>query len=97
MERQKIKSSNIESMGHDGEKLHVEFKGGKVFEYEGVSRKQFDEMMGGLNPSAHTLLEIFAIRTTANLFNNFIDHSQTKGRTCCGFFNMCYILHIKAQ
>lgn len=53
MERQSVKSSNIQSMGHDGDKLHVEFKGGKVFEYEGVSREQFDEMMGAKSIGSH--------------------------------------------
>lgn len=36
MNLQRVKSSNIEAIGHEGETLLVRFKGGAVYEYEAV-------------------------------------------------------------
>ena len=47
MIRNEVKSSNIKSIGHEGNKFHVEFNSGKVFECEGVTPEQYGEMMGG--------------------------------------------------
>lgn len=36
MDLQRVKSSNIEAIGHEGETLVVRFRGGAVYEYEAV-------------------------------------------------------------
>lgn len=47
MQRQKVASSNIESVGYDKEKkiLCVEFKGGSVYEYLNVPNGQYNMFM----------------------------------------------------
>lgn len=41
MNLQRVKSSNIEAIGHEGETLVVRFRGGATYEYEGVLRTTF--------------------------------------------------------
>ena len=53
MIRNEVKSSSIKSIGHEGNKLHVEFNSGKVFEYEGVTPEQYGEMMGAKSVGSH--------------------------------------------
>jgi len=36
-----VKSSNVEAIGHDGDALHVRFKGGKTYSYAGVPESTF--------------------------------------------------------
>jgi hypothetical protein len=36
-----VKSSNIQSMGHDGSRLFVRFKNGTLYSYEGVSQDAY--------------------------------------------------------
>lgn len=36
-----VKSSNVEAVGHDGDNLHVRFKGGSTYTYAGVPESTF--------------------------------------------------------
>ena len=47
MEMQPVKSSQIASVGHDSETntLHVEFKGGGTYEYDGVPEEVFFNLL----------------------------------------------------
>lgn len=47
MERQKVESSQIESIGHDAEtnKLEIEFKGGSVYRYDFVDVDLFESLI----------------------------------------------------
>lgn len=45
MERVKVESSNVVSVGHDGQNLEVEFKGGAVCVYYDVPARVYDVMM----------------------------------------------------
>lgn len=36
-----IKSSNIEAIGHDGDALHVQYRGGGTYTYAGVPESTF--------------------------------------------------------
>ncbi|TXF98942.1 KTSC domain-containing protein [Massilia arenae] len=47
MERIMVTSSNIHSVGYDGENqiLEVEFKNGGVYQYFGVQSSEYDEML----------------------------------------------------
>jgi hypothetical protein len=40
-----MKSSNIDSIGHDGTALYVKFHGGATYRYRTVDRNLFDELM----------------------------------------------------
>ncbi|KAF3997763.1 KTSC domain-containing protein [Glaciimonas immobilis] len=42
---QKVKSSMIESIGHDGSKLTVKFKRGGTYSYDGVPKATFDKLL----------------------------------------------------
>jgi len=39
-----VKSSNIKAIGYEGGNLHVQFASGKVYEYEGVTEKDFADL-----------------------------------------------------
>jgi len=41
---QAVDSSQIESIGHDGDTLAVRFKNGGVYHYHGVSAETFNDM-----------------------------------------------------
>lgn len=47
MNRQKVKSSNMASIGHDPKKnlLEVEFNSGEVYQYHPVTEEQHKELM----------------------------------------------------
>lgn len=45
MDRTIVKSSNIQSVGHNADVLEVEFKNGAVFHYIGVPRVMYDRML----------------------------------------------------
>lgn len=45
MERQPVSSSNILSVGHEGSTLEVEFLNGDTWQYQGVSRALFEQML----------------------------------------------------
>lgn len=47
MNRDRVKSSNINSVGYDQEQsiLEVEFKSGAVYQYEGVTAEQHSDML----------------------------------------------------
>lgn len=45
MQRQDVKSSNIESVGHEGDTIEIKFKSGDVWQYFGVKKEKFDRMM----------------------------------------------------
>ena len=40
----KVKSGNIDAIGHDDGVLRVRFKNGGVYDYSGVSANEFDEL-----------------------------------------------------
>lgn len=46
MERVQVKSSNIKSIGHCNQTCvaEVEFKNGKVFQYQGVTAEEFNRL-----------------------------------------------------
>ena len=48
-----VKSSNIEAIGHAGTALRVQFKGGKVFEYPGVSAAEFNALHTAPSVGSH--------------------------------------------
>lgn len=48
-----VKSSNIEAIGHSGTALRVQFKGGKVFEYPGVTAAEFDALHAAPSVGSH--------------------------------------------
>lgn len=43
---QPVKSSAIVSIGHSGDTLAVEYKGGRKYHYPGVSTEQFQKLQG---------------------------------------------------
>jgi hypothetical protein len=47
MERTQVDSSHIKSVGHDpvANKLEVEFKSGKVYQYDGVHHSEFNKLL----------------------------------------------------
>lgn len=47
MNREKVESSNIESIGHDdgSQTLEVEFKNGTIYQYFDVDRTKYNELM----------------------------------------------------
>lgn len=47
---QAVDSSLIQSIGHDGDALHIQFKGGQAYKYSGVPKETYDQMLG--SPSA---------------------------------------------
>lgn len=44
MQMQPVTSSNIESIGHEGDTLAVQFKNGALWNYPGVTADTFDAM-----------------------------------------------------
>lgn len=55
MQRQPVKSSNIKSIGHDPatNTLHVEFNGGSVYEYVGVSAEKHKALLSADSIGSH--------------------------------------------
>lgn len=55
MTRIPVKSSQLKSVGHDPEtnKLHIEFKSGAVYEYDGVSAQDHAELMSAPSIGQH--------------------------------------------
>ena len=55
MKRTPVKSSNIVSVGHDPETntLEIEFKGGGVYSYDGVSAAKHSALMGADSIGSH--------------------------------------------
>ena len=54
MNHVKVKSSNIESIAHDGaETMHVTFKGGATYEYKGVTVEGHTKLMNAASPNGH--------------------------------------------
>ena len=45
MERQEVESSNIVSVGFEKGVLEVEFKGGSIYIYRGISNEVYNEFM----------------------------------------------------
>lgn len=45
MLRTKVESSNIESVGYDGNILEIEFNSGAIYQYENVPIRVYDVMM----------------------------------------------------
>lgn len=46
MKRKIVESSNIKSVGHDGQVLEVEFKSGDVYEYANVPSEVYESFVG---------------------------------------------------
>jgi hypothetical protein len=51
--RNKVKSSNIASVGYENGMMHVEFKNGGVYQYEGVSQKDHDDLINSKSIGSH--------------------------------------------
>lgn len=45
MQRSPIKSSQIKSVGHDGDTLEVEFNSGSVYRYKGVPADTYGQLL----------------------------------------------------
>lgn len=45
IERQPVSSSNIASVGHEGDTLEIEFKNGGIYQYHGVPSDVFDKLV----------------------------------------------------
>ncbi len=45
MKRTKVESSNIASVGYDGNTLEIEFNSGAIYQYENVPIRVYDVMM----------------------------------------------------
>ena len=46
MNRTQVKSSFIESIGHEGDTLEVAYKGGGLYKYTGVPRETYESVIG---------------------------------------------------
>lgn len=46
MERTKVESSDVRSIGHHGDTLEVEFRNGAVYRYQGVPAEVHQELVG---------------------------------------------------
>jgi len=46
MNRTQVKSSFIESIGHEGDTLEVAYKGGGLYKYTGVPRETYESVLG---------------------------------------------------
>lgn len=57
---QAVQSSNIESIGHDSENnvLHVKFKNGGTYTYQGVDTRKFLKLKGAESVGSHLHQEI---------------------------------------
>ncbi len=53
MKHEPVKSSMIESLAHEGTTLHAKFKGGAVYEYQGVSPDQFHTLKHSASIGKH--------------------------------------------
>ncbi len=53
MKMHDVKSSHIEAIGHEGETLHVRFKGGVTYSYPGVTAERFKKLMGAKSIGNH--------------------------------------------
>ncbi len=55
MERKKVESSNIKSIGYDetDELLEVEFNNGGIYQYKNVPKKLYDEIIGAESVGKH--------------------------------------------
>jgi len=50
MKHESIKSSMISSAGHEGEILEIEFRSGKRYQYSGVSKEMFRNLVESGSP-----------------------------------------------
>ena len=46
MEMKPVTSSNIESIGHDGDVMHVKYKSGYSYTHSGVTPEKYKEIIG---------------------------------------------------
>jgi hypothetical protein len=53
MERTPVQSSNIASVGHEGDTLEIEFRNGGVFRYPGVVEEVFKGMLAAPSIGKH--------------------------------------------
>lgn len=55
MERNPVESSNIVSIGYDTTKatLEIEFKGGAVYQYDGIAPTVYEEIMLSSSPGKY--------------------------------------------
>lgn len=44
---QKVESSNLDEVKHEGTTMSVRFKGGAEYEYQNVSQELFENVLGG--------------------------------------------------
>ena len=48
-----VKSSNIKAIGHEGDRLRVQFHSGAVWEYDGVGARHHADLMAAKSVGAH--------------------------------------------
>ncbi|MGA2160333.1 MAG: KTSC domain-containing protein [Dehalococcoidia bacterium] len=53
MEHISVNSSNILSVGHEGNTLQVTFKDGRTYEYSGVSKDAFNKLINAPSVGKH--------------------------------------------
>ena len=53
MKRKPVSSSNVVSVGHSGEVLEVEYQGGLVYTYVGVSAKVYHDLMASASVGSY--------------------------------------------
>jgi len=55
MDRKPVKSSNVQEVGYDtaSQKMHVQFKGGSVYEYFGVPAAKHAALMASDSPGGY--------------------------------------------
>ncbi len=49
IKRKSVESSNIKSIGHDGDVLEIEFKNGRIYQYSPVTKQQYDDFISAEN------------------------------------------------
>ena len=53
MQHIKVTSSNITSVAHKGSVLHVRFKNGGLYEYQGISKDDFNDLVNAESVGRH--------------------------------------------
>jgi hypothetical protein len=62
-----VSSSTIAAIGHDNDKMQVEFKSGNIYEYSGISKNLYDSII-----NAESVGKRFASLKTTGALNNFV-------------------------
>lgn len=67
MNRVPVTSSTISAIGHEGDKMQVQFKNGTIYEYSGISKNLYDTIV-----NAESVGKRFASLKTTGALNNFV-------------------------